>query len=303
MGWKESKDAGNKAYTAGDTNEAIAQYTAALQADDVPQTDRATILCNRAQAYLKIGDNSNAIEDCTACLTFSPDNVKALFRRFVAPQVLYFALLTSTILTVARYSCRATALEATGEVKDALRDYKRAVELSPGLPDAVSGVTRCETTLGIRPAARKGAPSSSSRGGGSSSGVQPTLSAEDQRHFQELQERVREVAVAKMRASEQLRNATSEKRKADLTISQVTPLAAERPLFTALGRMFVRAPREEVLQQVQVAAAQAEKKADVCKKTLSHLESQEKEADVAFTEFVGSLGRKMGGAPMRVTAA
>jgi tetratricopeptide (TPR) repeat protein len=81
MSWKDSKDAGNNAYTAGETKESISHYSAALQADDVPQTDRGVILCNRAQAYLKIGDNANAIEDCTACLTFSADNVKALFRR------------------------------------------------------------------------------------------------------------------------------------------------------------------------------------------------------------------------------
>lgn len=79
--WKAAKDAGNAAYQGGNTKEAVAQYTVALQADEVPSTDRATLLANRAAAYLKIGDHQNAIEDCTACLTHAPDNTKALFRR------------------------------------------------------------------------------------------------------------------------------------------------------------------------------------------------------------------------------
>ena len=79
--WREHKAAGNDAYTAGRTPEAIAAYTSALQAADLPTTDRATILCNRAQCYLKLDENARAVEDCTACLTLAPDNVKALFRR------------------------------------------------------------------------------------------------------------------------------------------------------------------------------------------------------------------------------
>jgi chaperonin cofactor prefoldin len=200
------------------------------------------------------------------------------------------------------HSRRATALEATGEVKEALRDYKRAVELSPALPDAVAGVARCETVLGIRPAARKNTTSNSTsvvRGGSGGDGGAGTMTAEDKKLFVELQDRVREVALAKMRATEQFRNATAEKRKADLTISQVTPLPHDRPVYTSLGRMFVRSPRSEVLTHVQAAGQQAERKTEVCKKTLAHLESQEKEADAAFQEFVAAITRRMGG-PVRV---
>ena len=79
--WKELKAEGNAAYAAGDLGVAVEKYTAALQTD-ISTADRATVLCNRAQCYLKQDQFSNAIEDCTACLTSSPDNVKALFRRF-----------------------------------------------------------------------------------------------------------------------------------------------------------------------------------------------------------------------------
>jgi len=79
--WTEAKQRGNVAYTAGDTNGAIEAYTAALQSSDLPPSDRATILCNRAQCLLKVGANAKAVEDCTTSLTLAPDNVKALFRR------------------------------------------------------------------------------------------------------------------------------------------------------------------------------------------------------------------------------
>ena len=79
--WGAHKASGNAAYTAGRTQEAADHYTRALQCAEVPTVDRATLLCNRAQAYLKLGRNEAAVEDCTACLTLSPENVKALFRR------------------------------------------------------------------------------------------------------------------------------------------------------------------------------------------------------------------------------
>jgi tetratricopeptide (TPR) repeat protein len=79
--WQQFKAAGNSDYQAGRTDAAVDNYTKALLAADVPATERATILCNRAQAFLKLGNNGKAAEDCTACLTLNPDNVKALFRR------------------------------------------------------------------------------------------------------------------------------------------------------------------------------------------------------------------------------
>ena len=82
-GWAKWKADGNTEYMAGKTEEAVASYSKALASADVPDGDRATVLCNRAQAFLKLGKNSEAAEDCTACLMLSPDNVKALYRRCV----------------------------------------------------------------------------------------------------------------------------------------------------------------------------------------------------------------------------
>ena len=78
--WESLKQEGNTAYSSGDLPTAVEKYTASLQAD-IDASNRATVLCNRAQCYLKLEKFSEAIEDCTACLTVSPENVKALFRR------------------------------------------------------------------------------------------------------------------------------------------------------------------------------------------------------------------------------
>ena len=80
--WKQHKDAGNDAYRKGDFEGAIRGYSEALQCD-MPDSDRATVLSNRAQCHLRREQYDNAIEDCTACLTLDPENVKAMFRRCV----------------------------------------------------------------------------------------------------------------------------------------------------------------------------------------------------------------------------
>ncbi len=79
--WQQEKKAGNDSFGAGRVKEAVEHYTKALKEDGVPNGDRATILSNRAQCHLKLGDNAAAVDDCTACLTLAPGNVKALFRR------------------------------------------------------------------------------------------------------------------------------------------------------------------------------------------------------------------------------
>lgn len=79
--WAALKAQANAAYTAGRVDEAIDLYTRALASADMPPADRATLLANRAQALLRVAKHELAVEDCTACLTLSPDNVKAQFRR------------------------------------------------------------------------------------------------------------------------------------------------------------------------------------------------------------------------------
>ncbi len=79
--WQTEKKAGNEAFSSGRMNDAVIAYTKALNDDSLPSNDRATILNNRAQCYLNLNDFTLALEDCTACLTLTPGNVKALYRR------------------------------------------------------------------------------------------------------------------------------------------------------------------------------------------------------------------------------
>ncbi|RYG42633.1 hypothetical protein EON68_01590, partial [archaeon] len=81
--WASQKSAGNSFYTSGNVDAAVSAYTTALADEELPSAERATILCNRAQCFLKNKAWTSAVEDCTACLMVAPNNVKALFRRYV----------------------------------------------------------------------------------------------------------------------------------------------------------------------------------------------------------------------------
>ncbi|KAI9511085.1 hypothetical protein F5148DRAFT_1281149 [Russula earlei] len=72
-----SKEKGNAAFKAGDYAAAVGHYTAAALADP----SDPTFFLNRAAAYLKLSKNEDAERDCTAVLSLSNKNVKALFRR------------------------------------------------------------------------------------------------------------------------------------------------------------------------------------------------------------------------------
>jgi len=92
-GWQALKAKGNTEYSAGNTEAAINHYSQALQDPVIPPADRATLLGNRAQCWLKLGNNRAVVEDTTSCLTIAPDNVKALFRRCVSARAWTGALL------------------------------------------------------------------------------------------------------------------------------------------------------------------------------------------------------------------
>lgn len=191
-GWSALKAAGNTHYSAGRTEAAIEQYSAALGDAEIPQADRATILCNRAQCYLKLGNNAAAIEDCTACLTIQPDNMKALFRR-------------------------GSALEAMNDKKAALKDFRDALRVNPSLADASMAVRRLEAALGEAPS-RSAAPSKGSKGGGAA------VTEEDARQLEETKQRVKDVALQKVKAKQQQEATAKEKRSIDLTLSQIEGL-------------------------------------------------------------------------------
>ncbi|CAM9855369.1 unnamed protein product, partial [Sphacelaria rigidula] len=133
---QELKAAGNKAFAAGDLDQALASYSSALagcSSDSSAQGVelRATILTNRAAVLLKQGKAADCAADCSAALDCDPGRVKAYFRRAVARELL-------------------------GEDGDALRDAKRAIELDPGNKDAVRAARRIKDK--VAKAAKENSP-------------------------------------------------------------------------------------------------------------------------------------------------
>ena len=204
---------------------------------------------------------------------------------FASPQR---ALLCAASHPHARPPPSAAAYEALKDLKEALRDYKAVLERDPSLADAAVGVRRCESALGLPsslPPAGKG------RAGGARAPARPAISEEDARSLAELQTRVRDVGKSKMRASEQRRAADQEKRRAELTLEQVTALPETKRLYTALGRAYVLAPRATVTAGLRDESTKADKRSRVCTLTLEHLVKQEEEAVAAGKEAVAAAQR------------
>jgi hypothetical protein len=91
------------------------------------------------------------------------------------------------------------------------------------LTDAAAGVRRCEIALGITPRSAGGAE------GGKRGGGKVRVSEEDAKQISEVQARVKDVARQKMRAQEQARVAAAERKRAELTLAQVSALPEGTP--------------------------------------------------------------------------
>jgi tetratricopeptide (TPR) repeat protein len=295
--WQALKAKGNSEYTSGNTDAAIEAYTAALKDTEIPANDKATILCNRAQCWLKLGDNKKAAEDCTSCLTIAPDNMKALFRR-------------------------AAAFEALDQKKDALKDYREVLRINPSVSDAIAAVRRLEVALGEAPSQpAKGSRKGQQQGGG--------LTEEDAKQLEETKTRVKEVALQKIKAKDAQQTAAKEKRQLELTLSQVQALPAtvsncpkikathsqyielqiavlsstaflppfsfflQSATYKPVGRAFIATPKTEMVTSLNEKMAKCEQKLKVCATALEHIEKQEKEADAHFLEVVNSVRSRM----------
>lgn len=78
--FNDYRDAGNKAFKAGDWGKAIESYTKALKLNDKD----ATIYSNRSAAYLKKGENENALSDAEKSIQLQPDYNKGYSRKGAA---------------------------------------------------------------------------------------------------------------------------------------------------------------------------------------------------------------------------
>ena len=115
---KKLKDDGNKAYGASQFERAITAYTKALEAD--PEGFFApTLHGNRSQASVKLGQLSNALDDCNKAVAIDDEAIKMRLRRA---------------------ACR---LELN-QPDEAVGDYERILELDPENAAAISGMERAE---------------------------------------------------------------------------------------------------------------------------------------------------------------
>jgi len=107
------KEEGNNAFKVGRTDEAIVKYTETL--DLIGENDdegncgplRATLLSNRATAYLKVNKTGEAIADADACIAISSLSWKAL-------------------------RTRARAHLAQDSFENAIADFRAAIEAAQG---------------------------------------------------------------------------------------------------------------------------------------------------------------------------
>ncbi|MDX2287851.1 MAG: tetratricopeptide repeat protein [Hyphomicrobiaceae bacterium] len=95
------------ALARGSNEEAVAHYTTALAAPDLPNDRRATLLNDRAVAYVRLGKTRLAVDDFNKAVELFPE---------YAPT----------------YNNRGNLLMALGLDEEAIKDFNRAVVLAPG---------------------------------------------------------------------------------------------------------------------------------------------------------------------------
>jgi hypothetical protein len=197
--------------------------------------------------------------------------------------------------------CRAAAFEGLGQKKDALADYRTVVAKSPGVGDALTAVKRLEKELGI------------TRKAGGGDGGMGRLTAEDAKQFEEVKQRVKDVALQKARAKDQQLTTQREKRSLELSLGQVEKLPEEVcglhnsvfvrrqhvmwygwqvRTFRPVGKMFLLTPRPDLRSVMADRLTKTDHKLKICQSALEHIERQEKEADGAFTEMLAEIRKK-----------
>lgn len=174
-------------------------------------------------------------------------------------------------------------------MREALRDYEATLAADPTVSEAALGRTRCEVALGLTPTQGGAVVPSASR-----AAPKARISEEDARSLNEAQTRVREVKKQQLRSSEQKRQAENDKRRAELTLAQLSQLPEGRAVYTSVGRMYARSSISAATTKLDEDCAGFEKKIRVCNLTIDHLAKQEKEADSTFLEVVASVKRKGG---------
>ncbi|KAM7350955.1 small glutamine-rich tetratricopeptide containing protein [Cochliomyia hominivorax] len=100
------KNEGNRLMKDGKYNEALLQYNRAITYDP----KNPIFYCNRAAAYIRLGDNERAIIDCKSALVYNPNYGKA-------------------------YGRLGIAYSNLGKYEEARQAYAKAIELEPDNQD------------------------------------------------------------------------------------------------------------------------------------------------------------------------
>ncbi|XP_072541035.1 mitochondrial import receptor subunit TOM34 [Salminus brasiliensis] len=124
--WAELKQAGNECFKTGQYGEAVSRYSQAINAleksGQKSPEDLGILYSNRAASYLKDGNCSECIKDCSASLELVPFGIKSLLRR-------------------------AAAYEAIERYRQAYVDYKTVLQIDCNLPAAHDGTNRMSKAL------------------------------------------------------------------------------------------------------------------------------------------------------------
>ncbi|XP_016312602.1 mitochondrial import receptor subunit TOM34-like [Sinocyclocheilus anshuiensis] len=124
--WTVLKQAGNECFRAGQYGEAVNLYSQSIQllekSGQKNKEDLGILHSNRAASYLKDGNCSECIKDCTTSLELVPFGFKALLRR-------------------------ASAYEALERYRQAYVDYKTVLQIDWNIPAAHDGVNRMTKAL------------------------------------------------------------------------------------------------------------------------------------------------------------
>ncbi|MBU1212004.1 MAG: tetratricopeptide repeat protein [Alphaproteobacteria bacterium] len=148
---------GALALQRGKSDEAVREYTTALEDRTLPDDRRATILNDRGVAYVRLGQTREAIDDFNKAVELFPEyaatynNRGNLLLALGLPKEALKDFNRAIVLApgyAAAYNNRAGALMQIGNPQQAIRDFTQAVKLLPAAAAPLAGRGRAHMELG-----------------------------------------------------------------------------------------------------------------------------------------------------------